>query len=144
MRELKSCGVICFRENGHEFLLLRHPKRWDVAKGHQRKTETEQECARRELLEETAIRPDQTRFDSTFRFTTSNKVRFPYGSGPLVDKEYVIFLAYVWEPLDIQLSFEHERYEWFAWNPPHKIQRWLIDPLLKAVEVHFREHQIRG
>lgn len=138
MPDLKSCGVICFRETPQrEFLLLRHPKRWDVAKGHQRKDETEQACAQRELFEETAIRPDQIRFDPDFRFTTSNKVRFPYGRGPLVDKLYVVFLAYVEAPVGIKLSFEHERYEWFVWNPPHKIQRWLIDPLLKAIAVHF-------
>ena len=35
MRQLKSCGVICFRQQSElAFLLMRHPHRFDLPKGH--------------------------------------------------------------------------------------------------------------
>jgi bis(5'-nucleosidyl)-tetraphosphatase len=132
--KLKTCGVLLFRRTPEpSFLLLKQPKHWDVAKGHINKGETEQDCALRELTEETGILPAQVQLDPTFRFETHNPIRI---SGKLFHKDYIIFLAYLLEDAPIVLS-EHEAYKWVAWSPPHKIQKWLIDPLLAAVEAHF-------
>lgn len=133
--KMKTCGVICFRRTPElSFLILKQPKRWDVAKGRMEKGESEHDCALRELREETGIKSTQVEFDPTFRFETSNPVRV---GGKLFHKDYVVFLAYLLEDVDIKLS-EHEEYKWVAWNPPHKIQKWLIDPLLSLLEQHFR------
>jgi bis(5'-nucleosidyl)-tetraphosphatase len=94
--KLKSCGVLCFRrEPEPSFLLIKQPKRWDVPKGHIHKGESEQECALREMNEETGIQREQVKFDPIFRFETHNPVRPSYMGGKLFDKRYVIFLAYV-------------------------------------------------
>jgi bis(5'-nucleosidyl)-tetraphosphatase len=133
--KLKTCGVLCFRHTPEpSFLLLKQPKRWDVAKGHIHQGESEQVCALRELTEETGILPNQVKLDPTFRFETHNPVRV---YGKLFHKDYVVFMAYMLEEVTIILS-EHETYQWFVWNPPHKIQKWLIDPLLAALEQHLK------
>jgi bis(5'-nucleosidyl)-tetraphosphatase len=133
--KLKTCGVLCFRRTPEpSFLLLKQPKRWDVAKGRLEQGESEHECALRELREETGILPHQVEIDPTFRFETHNPVKV---YGKLFHKDYVVFLAYMLEDVSITLS-EHEEYKWVAWNPPHKIQKWLIDPLLAMLEQHFK------
>lgn len=140
--EIKACGVLCFRQKPDlSFLLLRQPRRWDVPKGHCRKIEDERACAVRETVEETGIAAAHIRLDDTFRFVTQNPVRPRYLKGGVANKTYVIFLGYVPDDVVVRVS-EHERFEWFRWNPPHHIQRWLIDPLLTEVERHFQQHPL--
>jgi len=51
----KSCGVIIL--SGDDYLVLQHGKgHWDFPKGHIMPGETEQETAKREVLEETGIK----------------------------------------------------------------------------------------
>ncbi len=58
MSDVKSCGIIVFKRDPLEFLLMRHPTRWDLPKGHVDPGETDLECALRELEEETGIGVD--------------------------------------------------------------------------------------
>lgn len=137
MRRLTACGMLLFRHNPEpEFLLMRHSWRWDLPKGHQEQGESEQECALREMSEETGIAPEQVRLDAAFRFVTSYTVQPPYFNGEWVEKAYIIFLGYVPADVEIRVS-EHEGYQWFAWRPPHQLQEFLLDPLLEAVRLHF-------
>jgi hypothetical protein len=53
-------------------------------------------------------------------------------SGKLYDKTLVIFLGRLVRKVPIVVT-EHQGFEWFAWNPPHRIQAWTIDPLLAEV-----------
>lgn len=54
MKKEKSCGVIVFKDE--EVLLVRHwAGHWDFPKGHVEKGESEEETARREVLEETGL-----------------------------------------------------------------------------------------
>ena len=61
IRSVKSCGGIIFRRHEntqnpvYEFLLLKHPNRYDLAKGHQEVGESEMQTALREIHEETGI-----------------------------------------------------------------------------------------
>ena len=56
MQQLKSCGVLVFRdEPSLSFLLMEHTQRLDLPKGHVDPGESEIECALRELEEETGI-----------------------------------------------------------------------------------------
>lgn len=137
MQKVISAGILLFREMPvRSFLLMRSKKRWDVPKGHIERGETETAGALRELYEETGIRAEQVRLDLNFRFEMNKQFKAMYLGGRFIDKTYIVLLGYVDEPVEIILT-EHDSYQWFAWNPPHHIQNWLIDPLLAEVNRHF-------
>ena len=58
-------------------------------------------------------------------------------------KTLVVFLAYLQRPVKIILT-EHDDSRWFEWNPPHKIQRKTIDPVLGAVEAYLQGEKAWG
>jgi bis(5'-nucleosidyl)-tetraphosphatase len=137
MLKVTSAGILLFREHPEKsFLLLKSKKRWDVPKGHVERGESEVETALRELREETGILADQVSLDETFRFQMQAQFKAAYLGGRFVDKTYVVFLGFLDQPVEIKLS-EHDLYQWFPWNPPHHISKWLIDPLLQAVAEHI-------
>ncbi len=128
MNVRKSCGFLIVRgEPVREFLLMRHVDRWDLPKGHVDPGETEMQCALRELHEETGIGAADIKVIEGFRFTTSYPVRAKK-SGALYDKTLMVFLGRLVRDVPIVVT-EHLGYEWFAWNPPHRIQTATIDPL---------------
>ena len=136
--ELKSCGVLVFRNApAEQFLLMRHADRWDLPKGHVDPGETEVECALRELREETGIAAGDVEFDPGFRFTAQYTVRPKRFAGREMLKTLVVFLARFKRDVEISPS-EHAGFAWFAWQPPHAIQQNTIDPLLAAVEQYRR------
>jgi bis(5'-nucleosidyl)-tetraphosphatase len=128
----KSCGFLIVRGNPiREFLLMRHADRWDLPKGHIDPGETEIQCALRELHEETGITANDIEVIDCFRFTTQYQVRGKR-DGRVYDKALIVFLARLVRDVKIDPT-EHGGYRWFAWNPPHAIQAWTIDPVLAAV-----------
>jgi 8-oxo-dGTP pyrophosphatase MutT (NUDIX family) len=143
--EIRSCGVLIYRiEPKRSFLLMKHSDRWDLPKGHVDVNESEVDCALRELSEETAIPPDAVELDREFRFV--HRYTIPRVRGDLRPrlKELIVFLARLTRETKIHVT-EHDGYRWFDWNPPHKIQRRTIDPLLRAVEQYWgRGGQPRG
>lgn len=55
-RSFKVVGTICMNKEGEVLLVRgRTTQKWSFPKGHMKKQETELECARRELFEETGI-----------------------------------------------------------------------------------------
>ncbi|MFO0867539.1 MAG: NUDIX domain-containing protein [Pirellulales bacterium] len=137
-REVKSCGVILFRQvDGKEFLLLRRPDRYDFAKGHVERGETELQCALRELEEETGVPPHHVQLDPTFRFTLQYPVWDKYIRAR-ARKTLVLFLGWLQQPRDLVVS-EHEDYEWRPWQPPHRIQQQTIDPALAALAEFWQQ-----
>jgi bis(5'-nucleosidyl)-tetraphosphatase len=131
--EVKSCGFLIVRGNPiREFLLMRHADRWDLPKGHVDPGETEMQCALRELREETGIALTDIDVLDGFRFETRYQVRGKR-DGRLYDKTLVIFLARLKRDVAIAVT-EHPGFQWFPWQPPHKIQAWTIDPLLAEAE----------
>lgn len=136
--ESKACGFLIYRrEPIRSFLLMRHPERWDLPKGHVDPGEDELTCALRELEEETGIAASDIEVDPAFRFSLQYKVNYKNrnGGGDTL-KTAVYFLARLHQEVEIQCT-EHGGHEWFPWNPPHAIQVQTIDPLLAAVEAHF-------
>jgi len=56
MKQPRSCGFLIVKGDPIEsFLLMKHPARWDLPKGHVDPGETDMQCALRELEEETGI-----------------------------------------------------------------------------------------
>jgi 8-oxo-dGTP pyrophosphatase MutT (NUDIX family) len=137
--QVKSCGVILFRDKPvKSFLLMQHAQRLDLPKGHMEARETELECAFREMEEETGINANRVEIDSVFRFETS--YIYHRRDGQPVHKTVIIFLGWLQEDLEISPS-EHIGYQWYTWNPPHQLQTGTIDPLLSALERHFKRQQ---
>jgi 8-oxo-dGTP pyrophosphatase MutT (NUDIX family) len=134
MEEVKSCGVIVFRSAPVEsFLLMEHPRRLDLPKGHIDPGETELQCALRELWEETGIAAEDVEIDPSFRFAIEYPVRYKRLGGRIVQKTVAIFLGRLKHPVEIKTS-EHQGHRWIPWSPPHHIQQQTIDPLLAALE----------
>jgi len=133
-----SCGVLVYRGRPPEsFLLMRHANRWDIPKGHIDPGETERQCALRELREETGIEAGDVDLDPDFRFATQYTVRPKRFGGREMLKTLVVFLGRLTRDVEITPT-EHPDYQWFPWRPPHEIQQNSIDPLLAAVEEHWR------
>ena len=138
MPELRSCGVLVFRGAAadREFLLMKHPARWDLRKGHVDPGETDIECALRELEEENGMASTAIDLDPEFHFTQTYQVKTKCTGGEWRPKTLRIFLGRLTEDRPI-VTTEHESYAWFPWRPPHAIQEQTIDPLLAAVAEYW-------
>jgi bis(5'-nucleosidyl)-tetraphosphatase len=136
MREVKACGVLCFRRNEQtgqrEFLLMKHDWRWDLPKGHLDGNESEIDCALRELQEETGIEAQDIALDEGFRYEAVREVSPPYLHGETIRKTYVFFVGLVDDGVQIRASEEHIGYVWHVWHPPHAISEFLIDEIIEA------------
>ncbi|MFO0918226.1 MAG: NUDIX domain-containing protein [Planctomycetaceae bacterium] len=138
MRKTRSCGVILFKEQPQrEFLLMKHPHRLDLPKGHVDPGETDEQCALREMWEETGIPKDAVRIDPNFRF---EEIYYPVEArfnNERVEKTLVIFLGWLDRDWPI-VTTEHAGHEWRTWQPPHQLQEFTIDPLLAELERYFQ------
>lgn len=140
MRQLKACGVLCFRQRPQKqfLLMLRRPRGYDLPKGHMEPGETELACALRELEEETGITAAQITIDPDFRFETNYTARYTYLDNEKIAKTVVIFLGELHQDVDVQTT-EHKSFAWFDWRPGLEIQKRTIDGLLREVETFWGE-----
>lgn len=137
MKQPLSCGfLIVTGDPVQSFLLMEHEDRWDLPKGHVDPGESELECALRELEEETGFVEKDLQIDPDFcyeqRYSVSG-ARYGDDRSTKLEKTLRIFLASIPEPLEPQLT-EHIGYRWFPWDPPHRIQKRTIDPLLAQLK----------
>jgi bis(5'-nucleosidyl)-tetraphosphatase len=109
----KSCGAIV--RNKDKYLLLHYNAgHWDFPKGHIEKNETEEETAKRELMEETGISASKT----TEGF--KERIAFYYNfEGQNRFKEVTYFLMETKETA-ITLSHEHKGYAWLTYDEAMK------------------------
>ncbi len=108
----KSSGIIVFRRNQDiKYLLLHYEQgHWEFSKGNIEKDESEEQTARRELVEETGI--EDVKLFEGFR----EKINYFYRrQGKTVSKE-VIFLLGETKSKDVKLSHEHTEYNWLTLN----------------------------
>ena len=135
MKQPRSCGFLIVKGDPIEsFLLMKHPARWDLPKGHVDPGETDMQCALRELEEETGISAEDVEVDPDFCYETRYMVkarRYTNEEGE-VEKTMLIYLGRLLRDVEIEVT-EHGDYQWFDWSPPHQIQERAIDPLLSAV-----------
>ena len=137
MKAVKSCGVFVMRREPElSFLLMKHADRWDLPKGHVDPGETDLQCALRELHEETGIDAKDIALDDRFEFVTRYSIHEKRYPDRLVHKTLRIYLGWLNRDVKIQAS-EHLGFEWFKWQPPHRIQKLTIDPLLATVETYL-------
>lgn len=137
MPQTKACGFLIVQGNPIEtFLLMKHPNRWDLPKGHVDEGETDIQCALRELEEETGITSNDITVDPNFRYQIQYTVNYKkkFGGADTL-KTVVYFLARLEQEVELNLT-EHGDAQWFDWNPPHTIQEQTIDGLLAAVAEH--------
>lgn len=136
MEKVKSCGFLIYRtQPQRSILLMKHPKRWDLPKGHVDEGETNRECALRELREETGIELSHLRIEEGFKYKDRYIIENKKGKKK---KKLIIYLAELIEDVEI-VPTEHEGFEWVNWNPPHTIQEKTIDPLLAEVEAWWQQ-----
>jgi 8-oxo-dGTP pyrophosphatase MutT (NUDIX family) len=139
MAKVKSCGFLIIRDDPTpSFLLMRHPDRWDLPKGHVDPGEKNLECALRELEEETGIQEEDIEIDENFKFKNKYFVKYKRDGNGKKKKKLIIYLARLIRPVEIKLT-EHDGYEWLEWNPPHSIQEKTIDPLLQHLAEYWGE-----
>ena len=122
-----------------EFLLMRHPNRWDLPKGHCEAGESFLETALRETEEETGIAAHDIEVDSRFEFDLYYPVQYSQTGDQIFEKQVRYFLGFLTNKPDLILT-EHPSATWYRWDPPHKIQTQTIDPLLKSVAQHISQY----
>jgi 8-oxo-dGTP pyrophosphatase MutT (NUDIX family) len=97
-REMKVYGAICVDSNGYVLLVKgRRSKKWSFPKGHCKKNETDIECAKRELKEETGILVDTN-------YVSTHKLR---------GGTYFIFAMEKQPPIQINDHWEIEDVQWW-------------------------------
>lgn len=135
MPQEKSAGCVVYRETegGPEFLLLRHVYKkefWKPPKGLIDPSESEEQAALRETIEETGL--SDLEIVPGFRETISYFYR---KEGQTVYKEVVYFLAKT-KTHQVKLSFEHKGFKWL--KPEDAIARATHDTdkkvLRKAID----------
>ncbi len=114
MIEEISAGAVIFleRENGERrYLALHYPAgHWDFPKGGVEDGESEEQAARREIMEETGLLIDS--FVPNFR----KKIEYHYRrAAGLSHKQVIFFLARATSD-KVQISIEHSGYEWLTFD----------------------------
>jgi len=136
---VEAAGVLLLtRARPRQFLLMRHPDRWDLPKGHAEPGESARQTALRETSEETGLGPAAIALEPDFQFHTEYEVRYADQPDPPRTKRLTIFLGWIDRPREIACT-EHSGYRWWPWSPPHAIQPETIDPLLSEVARYLAE-----
>ncbi|MFP6648907.1 MAG: NUDIX domain-containing protein, partial [Pirellulaceae bacterium] len=100
MREVMSTGFLVIRRQPEvSFLLLRHPDRWDLPKGHLDPGETPAECALRELEEETGIGQEDISIVEDFEFRLVYPVPDRQQPSEIAEKTLLVYLAWLEHPV---------------------------------------------
>lgn len=112
MNKEKSCGAVVYRklDTGIEYLVIKSKAHgdWGFPKGHMEKGESEQETAKREVLEETGL--SVTLIDE---FRTTVEYTMPNG----IPKEVVYYIGKASAEHAVKIQQEEIReYKWLKFN----------------------------
>ena len=126
MRIVRAAGILLFSKKMKYFLLMQHPKRMDLPKGHLEKNETYLDGALREFREETALPSSDIEIIEGFMYKETYYPTDKKYNNETVEKHLIIYIARLLKgksEVKIKTS-EHDGFEWRKWNPPHKIQKY--------------------
>ncbi|MFA5029589.1 MAG: NUDIX domain-containing protein [Patescibacteria group bacterium] len=123
----KSAGVIVFRlhpKEGLQYLVLYHRgSYWNFPKGKLDAGESEEQGAKRELVEETGIKDikliDGWRAQTDFFFKEARS-----GKAQLIKKDFILFLAKLPLQAELKISGEHNGYAWLNLKTANKYLRF--------------------
>jgi bis(5'-nucleosidyl)-tetraphosphatase len=113
MIEELSAGALIFYEKDGErrYLALHYPAgHWDFPKGGVERGETEEEAARREIMEETGLIVNS--FIPNFR----KKIEYHYRRADGLSHKQVIFFLARANTDRVKISYEHSNYEWLTFE----------------------------
>lgn len=138
MQEEHSCGFVLFRQLGEKrYYLLMHYKagHWDFPKGHVEEGESEEQTARRELMEETRIRRAWVvpgfRYEYVYEFG---------GEARGKRSKRVTFMLARTDQSEVRVSHEHQG---ARWSPYERAVSMLTFPnaksMLEAAERFLKE-----
>ncbi len=131
MPKERSAGAIIFRQFGKIlYLLLKYTHKttyWDFPKGNIEEGENEEQTARREIKEETAL--EEIKFQPGFK----EKISYFYRrDGQTIFKEVIYFLVES-HKAEIKISEEHVGYEWVDFDTAtHRLKENSREVLEKA------------
>ena len=132
-----SIGIILIKGNPLKFLLLKRMdnKMWDFPKGHLRNGETHENCAIRELKEETQISRIFLFKDFKEEFTFTN----PKGSS----RKIILFLGKT-SRKDPILSEEHTHFKWCNYEKAYYLVKFKEKKdALNKVKNYLKTHLLR-
>lgn len=140
MQKEKSCGaIICTEENQEvQYLLIQHIKEsgghWDFPKGKVERDETEQETAKREILEETGL---NVYLDKKFK----EKIEYTNHINKK-EKEVIYFLAKIKKQ---KINIQKEELQDYAWlkyeDAKNKLTHENAKKLLKKAKDYIGEEK---
>ncbi|MHB8566590.1 MAG: bis(5'-nucleosyl)-tetraphosphatase [Nitrososphaerales archaeon] len=116
MIEERSAGAVVYHEDSSGnrerlYLSLHYPAgHWDFPKGAVEKGESEEQAAKREIMEETGLRVDS--FVPGFR----KVIDYHYRRSEGLSHKQVIFFLTKSEKTQVRISFEHSGYDWLTFE----------------------------
>jgi len=115
MIEEVSAGAVIFNDDpvrrGRLFLVLHYPAgHWDFPKGAVEKGESEEQAARREILEESGLKVET--FVPNFR----KEIEYYYRRQDNTAHKRVIFFLARSKETKVRISFEHSGYDWLTFE----------------------------
>jgi bis(5'-nucleosidyl)-tetraphosphatase len=146
----KSVGVIVFRYNNREkeiqYLVLYHRGTyWNFPKGKVEAGETEDQTAKRELMEEAGIKKIQLikgwRQQTQFFFKEERN-----GKKELIKKDFILYLAKLPKDGEVQISYEHNGHAWLNYKMAAKYLKFkslkeIVKEADSYVNQKISEHQ---
>lgn len=136
MRSEKSCGIVVYRliDSEVEFLAVKSKPdgHWGFPKGHMEEGETEEETARREVLEETGLR---IHLNNGFRTEVEYRIH------DKILKKVVFFIGQI---ADSSIILQKEELEDFKWLKFAEMLNLLTFRNIKSVLLQVKNFLERG
>ncbi|MEG2928979.1 MAG: NUDIX domain-containing protein [Oscillospiraceae bacterium] len=139
MKKEKSCGAIVFylKDKVPKILLIKHANsgHWSFPKGHVEEGETEEETAKREIMEETGIAVD---IDARFRSTVT------YSPKKEILKDVIYFFATAQNYNTQRQVSEVSEVRWIDANVAYDCVSYKNDKVLVEKAIEFYNKNYKG
>lgn len=107
----KSSGAVIYKED--KFLLLKYSiGHWGFVKGHIEGDESEKETMFREAFEETGLKKENLKLIDDYK----EKISYYFKKNNNTIYKEVVFFLVESDTFNVNLSHEHQDFEWFKYN----------------------------